>query len=174
MLKNFHINRPREIRSIFSACSSGKFCENISIYSIVRRERRKACGPCGGPGTDPRDARRLPVRAPACYPTGLAEDAVGFPNIYNFPESHPGPYECQMGGYIVALLHCDTAFSETKDRPRDGGGNEGESAKSRATKKSSPERHLLSPPRNWVGTREVARFGRRKCSRYLHGEVPWH
>jgi hypothetical protein len=29
---------------------------------------------------------------------------VGFPNINKFPESHPGPYERQMGGYIVGLL----------------------------------------------------------------------
>jgi len=29
---------------------------------------------------------------------------VGFPNIHRYPESHPGPYERQMGGYIVALL----------------------------------------------------------------------
>jgi hypothetical protein len=32
------------------------------------------------------------------------EGAVGFPSIHEFPESHPGPYERQMGGYIVGLL----------------------------------------------------------------------
>jgi hypothetical protein len=29
---------------------------------------------------------------------------MGFPNIRSFPESHPGPYERQMGRYIVGLL----------------------------------------------------------------------
>ena len=29
---------------------------------------------------------------------------MGFPNIDRFPDSHPGPYERQMGGQIVALL----------------------------------------------------------------------
>lgn len=29
---------------------------------------------------------------------------MGFPDIDRFPESHPGPYERQMGRYIVALL----------------------------------------------------------------------
>jgi hypothetical protein len=29
---------------------------------------------------------------------------VGFPKIDRFPETHPGPYERQMGGYIVGLL----------------------------------------------------------------------
>jgi hypothetical protein len=29
---------------------------------------------------------------------------MGFPNIKSFPESHPGPYERQMGGHIVGLL----------------------------------------------------------------------
>jgi hypothetical protein len=32
------------------------------------------------------------------------EGAVGFPSIKRFPESHPGPYERQMGDYIVGLL----------------------------------------------------------------------
>lgn len=30
---------------------------------------------------------------------------MAFPNINTFPESHPGPYEQQMGQYIVRLLH---------------------------------------------------------------------
>jgi hypothetical protein len=29
---------------------------------------------------------------------------MGFPSIESFPQSHPGPYERQMGGYIVGLL----------------------------------------------------------------------
>jgi hypothetical protein len=29
---------------------------------------------------------------------------VAFPDIRGFPESHPGPYERQMGGMIVGLL----------------------------------------------------------------------
>jgi hypothetical protein len=29
---------------------------------------------------------------------------VTFPDIHTFPESHPGPYERQMGGYIAGLL----------------------------------------------------------------------
>ena len=29
---------------------------------------------------------------------------MGFPNIKSFPESHPGPYERQMGEYIGGLL----------------------------------------------------------------------
>jgi hypothetical protein len=29
---------------------------------------------------------------------------VGFPDINTFPDSNPGPYERQMGGYIVSLL----------------------------------------------------------------------
>jgi hypothetical protein len=36
---------------------------------------------------------------------GYVEGAVGFPNISKFPECHPGPYERQMGGYIVGLLN---------------------------------------------------------------------
>lgn len=32
------------------------------------------------------------------------EGEVGFPNMQTFPESDPGPYERQMGGYIVGLL----------------------------------------------------------------------
>ena len=27
-----------------------------------------------------------------------------FPDSHTFPESHPGPYECQMGGIIARLL----------------------------------------------------------------------
>jgi hypothetical protein len=34
----------------------------------------------------------------------LVEVTLGFPNIKSFPESHPGPYERQMGGYIVGLF----------------------------------------------------------------------
>jgi hypothetical protein len=34
----------------------------------------------------------------------LTEGAVGFPDINKFPESYPGPYERQMGGYIVGIL----------------------------------------------------------------------
>lgn len=30
--------------------------------------------------------------------------AVAFPDIHTFPESDPGPYERQMGGYIAGLL----------------------------------------------------------------------
>ncbi len=30
---------------------------------------------------------------------------MAFPDIHKFPESHPGPYERQMGGYIAGLLH---------------------------------------------------------------------
>jgi hypothetical protein len=33
-----------------------------------------------------------------------AERRVGFPNINTFPKSHPGPYERQMGVYLVSLL----------------------------------------------------------------------
>jgi hypothetical protein len=29
---------------------------------------------------------------------------VAFPDIQTFPECHPGPYECQMGGIITRLL----------------------------------------------------------------------
>jgi hypothetical protein len=29
---------------------------------------------------------------------------VAFPDIHTFPECHPGPYECQMGGIIAGLL----------------------------------------------------------------------
>ena len=32
------------------------------------------------------------------------EEPVGFPNIDEFREGHPGPYELQMGRYIVGLL----------------------------------------------------------------------
>jgi hypothetical protein len=29
---------------------------------------------------------------------------MGFPNIHLYPESHPGPYERQMGGFIAGLF----------------------------------------------------------------------
>lgn len=49
----------------------------------------------------------------------VVEDVVTFPNINNFPESHPGPYERQMGGYIGGLLrafagHVPEAESNTR------------------------------------------------------------
>jgi hypothetical protein len=34
----------------------------------------------------------------------IAKGAMAFPDINKFPESHPGPYERQMGGYIAGLL----------------------------------------------------------------------
>ena len=44
---------------------------------------------------------------------------MGFPSIDGFPDCHPGPYERQMGGYIVRLLrlfasHVPDAESNTQ------------------------------------------------------------